>query len=114
MTTWVICRGTSPSSIVSSFELHYVRAAESTTNWVASMDVTLTAGFVLMMLLFPEALGDAIDWKAMLQPQGGGVRYDGDGAYVFTLFLPTFFLSMLAHELIKKQTGLHHCTESVP
>lgn len=50
------------------------------------MDVKLIAGYVLMMLLFPEALGDAIDWNAMLQPQGGGVRYDGDGAYVSTLF----------------------------
>ncbi|CAL8463361.1 g2895 [Coccomyxa elongata] len=47
----------------------------------ARMDVKFIAGYVLMMLLIPEALGDAIDWEAMLQPQGGGVRYDGDGTY---------------------------------
>jgi hypothetical protein len=44
------------------------------------MAIDMAMGTFLLMLLFPAALGDNIAWEAMLKPQGGEVRYDGDGA----------------------------------
>ena len=44
---------------------------------LTAMDMAI--GTLLLTLLFPVAFADGIEWQAMLKPQGGGVRYNGDG-----------------------------------
>ncbi|EIE27433.1 hypothetical protein COCSUDRAFT_39101 [Coccomyxa subellipsoidea C-169] len=43
---------------------------------VTAMEMAI--GTLLLTLLFPVAFADGIEWQAMLKPQGGGVRYNGD------------------------------------